>query len=75
MRITLIEDNIALASGKADQTLALERFSQVGNSSGSGLGLPIAKQAVESNGGRFMFEPSDKGLRVALLYPSQTVMA
>ena len=50
--------------------LAVERFSQVSASSGSGLGLPIVAAVAESHGGELKLQSLDRGLRVSLALPT-----
>lgn len=55
-----------------DMEKALGRFSQVGPSAGSGLGLPIAKAVAESFGGSIALRRSDKYFVVSLQFPKAT---
>ncbi|MEM9435278.1 MAG: sensor histidine kinase [Pseudomonadota bacterium] len=54
---------------KQDYAAALERFSQVEPSAGSGLGLPIAKVVAERANGTLTLSPADPGLIVTLELP------
>lgn len=54
---------------ESDYAAALERFSQVEPSTGSGLGLPIAKVVAERAGGRLVLGPAGPGLQVTLEFP------
>ena len=54
---------------ESDYAAALERFSQVEPSAGSGLGLPIAKVVAERAGGRLELSPARPGLKVTLEFP------
>ena len=53
----------------ADFQRALGRFSQIGPSAGTGLGLPIAKAAAESFGGRIELTNEDGFFGVTLTMP------
>ncbi len=53
----------------SDYEKALGRFSQVGPSAGSGLGLPISKAVVESFGGEIAMKTDDNGFSVTLGFP------
>ena len=48
---------------------ALGRFSQIGPSAGSGLGLPIAQAVLESFGGEISLSQAQLGLRVTMIFP------
>lgn len=48
---------------------ALGRFSQVGPSAGSGLGLPIAKAVIEAFGGQILFDQAPNEFAVRLSVP------
>ena len=54
---------------ESDYLAALERFSQVEPSAGSGLGLPIAKVVAERADGRLILSPARPGLKVTLEFP------
>lgn len=49
---------------------ALGRFSQIGPSAGSGLGLPIALAVVESFGGEIRLSTAGSGLSVLMSFPT-----
>jgi two-component system sensor histidine kinase TctE len=48
---------------------ALGRFSQIGPSAGSGLGLPITQAVLESFGGDIQLSRQDRGLSVLMIFP------
>ncbi len=65
--VTVIDDGKGIA--EKDFGRALGRFSQVGPSAGSGLGLPIAVAVVESLGGNIQLAQTDGRLQVTLSFP------
>ncbi len=65
--VTVIDDGKGIA--EKDYGRALGRFSQVGPSAGSGLGLPIAVAVVESLGGNIQLAQTDGRFLVTLSFP------
>ncbi|MEM8731744.1 MAG: sensor histidine kinase, partial [Pseudomonadota bacterium] len=49
--------------------IATERFSQITQTEGSGLGLPIVAAIVEAHGGQFNIRPRTPGLAVSMTLP------
>lgn len=66
-KLTVADDGQGIAP--ADFETALSRFAQVSPSSGSGLGLPIAKTVVEKAGGRLDLAEGEPGLIVSITLP------
>ncbi len=67
VEIVVTDDGRGLS--EADLALAIQRFSQVSASSGSGLGLPIAETIVAGHGGTMELVSGAGGLRVVLWLP------
>lgn len=65
--VTVSDDGKGIASADFDR--ALSRFSQIGPSAGSGLGLPIAKAVVESFGGEIRLSRTTDRFNVRLAFP------
>jgi two-component system sensor histidine kinase TctE len=59
----------------SDYQSALGRFSQIGPSAGSGLGLPIAKAVVEDFGGSISLGTDEGGFHVTLSIPLLAIEA
>lgn len=53
-----------------DLDLALERFGQLDQSSGSGLGLPIAEVVAQSHGGALTLNNAGPGVKVIMTFPT-----
>ncbi len=68
LRVVVTDNGRGIAD--ADIARALGRFSQVGPSAGSGLGLPIAKAVVESFGGSISLSKKDQTFSVTLAFPA-----
>lgn len=69
LRIVVADDGKGIDPKNYEK--ALGRFSQVGPSAGSGLGLPIADAVVRRHGGTFAFEEQDKCFAVVMELPLQ----
>ena len=67
IRITVRDDGRGIA--ETDAVKALSRFGQIAPSSGSGLGLPIAQEAIASFGGTLSFGQSDGWFEVRIVLP------
>ncbi|MEL6167270.1 MAG: sensor histidine kinase [Pseudomonadota bacterium] len=65
--VHVVDDGVGL--DPKDFDLALSRFAQVEPSSGSGLGLPIAKAVAEASGGALTLSARRPGLAVELRLP------
>jgi two-component system sensor histidine kinase TctE len=68
LNIVVCDDGKGIAQG--DQEKALGRFSQIGPSAGSGLGLPIAKAVTETFGGDITLTKDQALFSVQLSLPS-----
>ena len=55
---------------KADMTKALSRFGQVSPGTGSGLGLPIAQEAIGSFGGTLTLDRDADWFAVRIVLPA-----
>ena len=67
LEVTVTDDGKGIAPENFDR--ALGRFSQIGPSAGSGLGLPIAKTVVESFQGHIALRNKPQGFSVSLSFP------
>lgn len=65
--VEISDDGIGIAPENFGR--ALGRFSQIGPSAGSGLGLPIAQAVVESFGGQIRLSETSSGLGVLMDFP------
>jgi signal transduction histidine kinase len=76
-RIRFVVSDTGIGMTKAEMKKALESFGQVEPSlstkySGTGLGMPLAKQLVEAHGGTFNLESKrNKGTTVTVLFPAE----
>ena len=68
LRLSVSDDGQGLDPRATD--LALRRFTQTSETSGSGLGLPIAEAIATAHQGRLKIIPAPKGFRVDLIFPS-----
>lgn len=68
LKIVVTDDGKGIAPENFDR--ALGRFSQIGPSAGTGLGLPIAKAVADSFGGQIKLSWRDNRFRVSLLLPT-----
>lgn len=67
IHVAVSDDGIGIASEHFDR--ALSRFSQIGPSAGSGLGLPIAKAVAESYGGQLVLSQLEGRFSVSMRLP------
>ncbi len=67
-QVVVSDDGIGIAPENFDR--AMSRFSQIGPSAGSGLGLPIAKAVVESHGGKLELSRSKVRFSVCMKIPT-----
>jgi len=65
--ISVTDDGVGIAPEKRE--LALERFGQLDQSGGTGLGLPIAREVAQKHGGTLTFPDVVAGLTVELRFP------
>ena len=65
--VTVTDNGVGIAA--KDFERALDRFSQIGPSAGSGLGLPIAQAVLESVGGKIRLSNTEDGFCVLMTFP------
>ncbi|MEO9862823.1 MAG: sensor histidine kinase [Yoonia sp.] len=65
--VTVTDNGVGIAA--KDFERALGRFSQIGPSAGSGLGLPIAQAVLESVGGKIRLSNTEDGFCVLMTFP------
>ena len=65
--INVTDDGVGIDRPKLE--LALERFGQLDQSGGSGLGLPIAREVAQKHGGTLTFPQTSTGLVVQMRLP------
>ena len=68
LRLSVSDDGQGIPSEQIP--LAVERFSQLSNASGSGLGIPIVEAVATGHGGAMEITAKTPGLEVALLLPT-----
>ncbi|MFQ6549320.1 sensor histidine kinase N-terminal domain-containing protein [Aestuariibius sp. 2305UL40-4] len=68
VRLTLSDDGEGLAANDFDK--AVERFSQLGDGPGSGLGLSIVKAVCDRHEGVLTLEEVPRGTRISMTFPA-----